>query len=64
MEKLKAVLLWPVRTIGRLRALVKDQDHDDWLDTHREQEHKKRPDFDRIIHRGGRIIRNGPTLGG
>jgi hypothetical protein len=52
VEKVKAVLLWPVRTIWRLRALVKDQDHDDWLDTHREPQ-KKGPDT-------GRIIRGGP----
>ena len=57
MDKLKAVLLWPVRTISRLRALVQDEDHDDWLDTNREQEHKKSPDT-------GRIIRGGPPLGG
>ncbi len=53
MDKLKAVLLWPVRKIGKLRALVQDDDHDEWLDTHREQEHKKSPDTGRIIRGGG-----------
>ena len=53
MDKLKAVLMWPGRTIGKLRALVQDDDHDAWLDTHREPEHRKGPDTGRIIRGGG-----------
>jgi hypothetical protein len=56
MDKVMAVLVWPVRKIRDLRALVQDEDHDSWLDTHREQEHKKSPDV-------GRIIRGGPGGG-
>ena len=56
MDKVMAVLLWPVGKIRDLRALVQDEDHDSWLDTHREQEHKKSPDV-------GRIIRGGPGGG-
>ncbi len=52
MNKVMNVLLWPVRTIGKLRALVQDEDHDAWLDSHPEPEHKKSPDTGRIV-RGG-----------
>ena len=53
MNKVMAVLTWPVRKIWNLRALVQDEDHDAWLDTHREQEHKKSPDTGRIVRGGG-----------
>ena len=56
MDKVTAVLVWPFRKVWGLRGLVKDQDHDDWLDTHREKQHKKGPDT-------GRIIRGGPGGG-
>ena len=56
MHKVMDVVLWPVRKVWSLRALVKDQDHDDWLDTHREKQHRKGPDT-------GRIIRGGPGGG-
>ena len=52
MNKVMAVVLWPVRKIRSLRALVQDDDHDAWLDSHREQEHKEGPDTGRIV-RGG-----------
>ena len=52
MNKVMNVLLWPVRTIGKLRALVQDEDHDAWLDAHPEKEHKQVPDTGRIV-RGG-----------
>jgi hypothetical protein len=53
MNKVTAVLTWPVRKIWNLRALVQDDDHDDWLDTHREQEHRQSPDTGRIVRGGG-----------
>ena len=57
MDKVMAVLVWPIRKIRGLRALVQDEDHDTWLDRHREQEHRKSPDV-----RG--IVRGGPGGGG
>ena len=56
MEKVKTVLLWPVRLLWRLRALVKDADHDAWLDSHQDEQRRKGPDT-------GRIIRGGPGGG-
>ena len=53
MDKVKAVLLWPVHKIKDLRALVQDDDHDAWLDTHREPEHRKSPDTGKIVRGGG-----------
>jgi hypothetical protein len=52
MDKVMAVLVWPIRKVKGLRALVQDEDHDTWLETHREQEHRKSPDV-RAIVRGG-----------
>ena len=56
MNRVMAVLLWPVRKVRDLRALVQDEDHDAWLDAHPEKEHKQVPDT-------GRIIRGGPGGG-
>ena len=53
MNKVMAVLLWPLRKLRNLHALVQDDDHDSWLDTHREPEHKKGPDTGRIVRGGG-----------
>ena len=53
MSKVKAVLTSPVRMVKRLRALVKDEDHDPWLDTHQETSHRKGPDTGKIVRGGG-----------
>ena len=34
MNILTAPFTWTWRSLKRVRALVKDQDHDDWLDEH------------------------------
>ena len=53
MNKVKAVLMSPVRMIRSLRALVNDDDHDPWLDTHPGTQHRKGPDTGKIIRGGG-----------
>ena len=53
MNKVMAALVSPVRMIRNLRDLVKDVDHDPWLDTHGETQHRKGPDTGKIIRGGG-----------
>ena len=43
MTKVMAVLTWPVRKIWNLRALVQDEDHDAWLDSHRSRSTRRPP---------------------